>query len=163
MGVPGELYRLQTPLKGSRFVKLRALLASAWCLCFLWLSGARAEAQTLHTSVTSMRPLAAVQRQTPPPPPTVTLKAWTSIQSKSVHSNATERIVVHTQPGASIAMTAVYPDKVSAFSAKGKAGTKGVWSVSWSVVALQKGRANVRIVLRLGDQKKVLNRHFQVI
>lgn len=60
-------------------------------------------------------------------------------------------------------MKVVYPDKLSSFSAKGKTGAKGVWGVSWAVVALQKGRATVRLVLRLGDQKKVLNRHFQVV
>jgi hypothetical protein len=144
-------------------VRLRPLLASAWCLCFLWLSSGQADAQPLHAALVSVQPVAAVQSQTPPPPPSVTLKAWTSMQSKSVHSNATERIVVHTQQGVRIALTAVYPDKLSTFSARGKAGPKGLWSVSWSVVALQKGQANVRIVLKLGDQKKVLNRHFQVI
>jgi hypothetical protein len=59
-------------------------------------------------------------------------------------------------------MVVVYPDKVSSFSASGRANKLGVWRAQWTVVALQRGRASVTFTVRFGSQKKVLHRYFTV-
>jgi hypothetical protein len=59
-------------------------------------------------------------------------------------------------------MVVIYPDKVSSFSASGRANKQGVWRARWTVVALQRGRASVTFTVRFGRQKKVLHRYFTI-
>jgi hypothetical protein len=92
----------------------------------------------------------------------VKLKAWVRVDVKSVHPDSRERVEVHTLRGVKVSMTVVYPDRVSRFSASGKAGKSGVWAVQWDVIALQPGRADVHITAQLGKQKKSFLRHFSI-
>jgi hypothetical protein len=94
------------------------------------------------------------------PPPALT--AWTHITFKVIRPDGAQHIDVHTQRGVKVSMLVVYPDKLSRYSASGKAAKNGIWSRTWAIVTLQRGTAHVRLTLTLGSQKKILNRYFQI-
>lgn len=102
---------------------------------------------------------------TPSPTATATpipLTARTKISPKTVGSDGRVRVAVSTVPGARVAMHVIYPDRVSTYNAGGKADGAGSWRVTWPVVSLQKGNAQVIVTVTLNGQTKVLYRHFVV-